>query len=179
MIGIPGDYRHSLARLLDAAPKVSFIVDGQTVYPLAHLNVHAAQDLAIGMMSSWAVIEDVLRFYLERIATEGYLAGAAERRSILNLASMTGYRLSRGVSAQTWLALTVADLKGQPESVRIPAGPSIVVQNIPKQGELPVIFETLDELECARCARNSIRATPGSFWKASCPVCAPASRCSW
>ena len=43
-------------------------------------------DPAIAMMDAWAMIADVLTFYQERIANEGYLRTARERRSVLEMA---------------------------------------------------------------------------------------------
>ena len=49
-------------------------------------------------------VADVLTFYQERIANEGYLRTATERRSVLELAREIGYELSPGVAAGTELA---------------------------------------------------------------------------
>jgi len=46
----------------------------------------------------------VLTFYQERIANEGYLGTATERRSILELARLVGYELRPGVAASVYLA---------------------------------------------------------------------------
>ena len=51
----------------------------------------------------------MLTFYQERIANEGYLRTATERRSILELARLIGYRLRPGVSASVFLAFTIED----------------------------------------------------------------------
>jgi hypothetical protein len=95
-------------------------------------------------------VADVLTFYQERIAGEGYLRTATERRSILELARLIGYRLRPGVAASVYLAFTVADgFSGD-----IPAGTR--AQSIPGAGELPQFFETSAPL-AARDSWNILR----------------------
>ncbi|HXM45790.1 MAG TPA: baseplate J/gp47 family protein [Bryobacteraceae bacterium] len=151
-----GAYLEYLRRMLDAAPKVSFELDGGVVRPLENLNTDAGSDWAIGLLSGWAVIADVLSLYRERIEEEGFLSTASELQSILYLAGEGGYRRRPGVGAATWLSLGVVNVKGQPGTVRVPRGANLVVQNIPKQGELPVVFEAQDEVE-ARVEWNALK----------------------
>jgi Baseplate J-like protein len=122
----------------------------QRTYPLRSLTTREASDPSIALLDSWAVVADVLSFYQERIANEGYLRSATERRSILELARLIGYRLRPGVSASVYLAFTVADgFYGQ-----LPAGTR--AQSIPGTGEKPQFFETSDPL-LARDVWNSLK----------------------
>ena len=83
----------------------------------------------------------MLTFYQERIANEGYLPTAVERRSLLELARLIGYRLRPGVSASVRLAFTVANgFTGT-----IPAGTR--AQSIPGTGQSPQFFETSAPLD--------------------------------
>jgi baseplate J-like protein len=66
-------------------------------------------DPSIALLDAWAVVADVLTFYQERIANEGYLPTARERRSVLELTRLIGYRLRPGVAASVRLAFTVAN----------------------------------------------------------------------
>ena len=52
-------------------------------YPLSRLATRSTGDPAIAILDAWALVADVLTFYQERIANEGYLRTATERRSIL------------------------------------------------------------------------------------------------
>ena len=54
----------------------------------------------MGVLDAWAVVGDVLTFYQERIANEGFLRTATERLSVLTLARAIGYELKPGVSAK-------------------------------------------------------------------------------
>lgn len=111
-------------------------------------------DLVIGIIDAWAVTLDVLTFYDERIANEGYLRTATERRSILEMARAIGYELAPGVAASTHLAFTLETTEGSPDRVSIPSG--VRAQSIPGQDELPQTFETVLEIE-ARPVWNELR----------------------
>ena len=52
---------------------------------LAGLTTRDGSDPSLALLDAWAAVADVLTFYQERIANEGYLRTADERRSILEL----------------------------------------------------------------------------------------------
>ena len=123
--------------------------DGQTFetfYPLQDLTTRQTTDPAIALLDGWATVGDVLTFYQERIANEGYLRTATERRSILELARLVGYKLRPGVAATVYLAYTLDD--PQIEPVEIPAGARS--QSVPNPGETPQSFETSESLFARR-----------------------------
>src|SRR5688572_17112350 len=63
---------------------------------LADLTTRDSRDASIALLDAFATVGDVLTFYQERIANEGYLRTATERRSILELARLVGYQLRPG-----------------------------------------------------------------------------------
>jgi len=103
--------------------------------PLATLNTSHRDDPAIAFLDSLATVVDVLSFYQERIANEGYLNTATERLSVLELTRTIGYELNPGVAASTFLAFTVDDTPGTTSVATVPKGTK--VQSVPGQGELP------------------------------------------
>ena len=118
--------------------------------PLENLTTRELSDPSIALLDAWSVVADVLTFYQERIANEGYLETAVERRSVLELARLIGYRLRPGISASAYLALTVANgFEGD-----IPAGAR--AQSVPAAGQSPQYFETSDTLT-ARDAWNAMK----------------------
>ncbi|HWU85744.1 MAG TPA: putative baseplate assembly protein [Kofleriaceae bacterium] len=128
--------------------------DGQTVQtsrPLQGLTARDRGDLSIALLDSWATVADVLTFYQERIANEGFLRTATERRSVLELARLVGYALRPGVAATVYLAYTVDEKQAEP--VTIPAGARS--QSMPGPGETPQSFETSEDL-IARGAWNNL-----------------------
>ena len=115
---------------------------------LAGLRTRSSHDPAIALLDSWALLADVLTFYQERIANEGYLRTATERRSILEMARLIGYTLRPGVASSVYLAYTLDEDRSvtppKPTAVTIPSGAR--AQSVPGPGELPQSFETSDDL---------------------------------
>lgn len=122
--------------------------------PLFRLTTRDNDDAAIALIDAWSVLADVLTFYQERIANEGYLRTATERRSVLELARMIGYELNPGVAASTYFAFTVEDAPGSPEIATIPKGTQVM--SIPGEDELPQTFETSEEF-VARVDWNNLK----------------------
>jgi len=104
------------------------------------LTSRESSDPSIALLDSWATVADVLTFYQERIANEGYLRTATERRSVLELARLVGYSLKPGVAASVYLAYTL-DTEYE---LTIPACSRS--QSMPTPGELPQSFETSEPL---------------------------------
>lgn len=141
-----------LANMIVKAPGA----DGQTLetfYPLQALTTRDPSDPSIALLDSWATVADVLSFYQERIANEGYLRTATERRSLVELARLIGYKSPPGVSATVFLAYTLEDSQADP--VEIPAG--ALSQSIPGPDETPQSFETSEKL-LARREWNNLQA---------------------
>ncbi|MGH7512760.1 MAG: hypothetical protein ACREOQ_07550, partial [Gemmatimonadales bacterium] len=111
--------------------------------PLAELGTRDPADPAIALLDAWATIGGVLTFYQERIAQEGYLRTAVERRSLIELARLVGYAPRPGVSASAYLAFTLES--GQ--AATVPAGTRAQSLPGPTPGELPQPFETSEALE--------------------------------
>jgi predicted phage baseplate assembly protein len=120
---------------------------------LRALTTRDDDDPAMALADAWAVVLDVLTFYQERIANEGFLRTATERRSVLELARATGYELRPGVAAGTYLAFTLETAEGSPPVTTVEIGTK--AQSVPGPDELPQTFETVEKIE-ARAAWNSI-----------------------
>jgi hypothetical protein len=122
-------------------------------YPaLRRLTTRSPGDPAIALLDAWALVADVLTFYDERIANEGYLRTATERRSVVELARLVGYAPRPGVAASIFLAYTIEPtFKG--EAV-IALGTRS--QSVPGPGELPQTFETAAVLK-ARASWNNLQ----------------------
>lgn len=137
----------ALARMLAA---LSEAAQGTGLQPLTTRDL---DDPAIAMLDAFAIVADVLSFYAERIANEGYLRTATERLSLLQLARAVGYELAPGVAASTYLSFTadsrtVSAAAATPltaATVAVPAGTA--VQSIPAQGQMPQTFETSADLQ--------------------------------
>lgn len=159
-VGSHADFKATLLERLSAARQLA----------LRGLRTREDDDFTIALLDAFSAMADVLTFYSERIAQEAFLRTATERRSVLELARLIGYRLRPGVAASTSLAFTVDDAPGAfgatlapptaaqvvpeiPPPVIVGAGTR--VQSIPGPGEKPQTFETSSPVE-ARAQWNAI-----------------------
>jgi len=147
-----GTHGRFLASMKARLPMVEIVApgaDGQTLQsfrPLQSLTTRDPADPAIALLDAWATVADVLTFYQERVANEGYVRTATERRSLVELSRLVGYAPRPGVSSSVFLSYTVDD--NQVEPAELPAGTR--AQSIPGPDELPQSFETGDPLWARR-----------------------------
>jgi hypothetical protein len=111
---------------------------------LQGLRMRDPGDASMALLDAWAIGADVISFYQERIANEGYLRTATERCSVLQLGRLVDYRLRPGVSASVYLAYTLNSNSGP---VTIPAGSK--AQSVPAPGEQMQTFETAEALDAS------------------------------
>jgi Baseplate J-like protein len=141
--------------------------------PLAPLRARDTADPTLALMDAFACSLDVLTFYSERVANEGYVGTAVQRRSMIELARAIGYRLAPGVAASVQLAFTVEDADDPYRAVDVPSG--VQAMSIPKaKGELPQIFETVEPI-LARAEWNAMPARTEQeqnialYWNSAAP----------
>lgn len=150
----PGFY----ARMLESLPITrADASQADSPRPLARLLARSSADPSVALIDACACVADVLTFYQERIANEGFLSTATERRSVLELARAIGYELKPGVAASVHLAFTVEDAPGAPGVCRLARGAP--VQSVPPQGKLPQVFETSAEI-VAHAGWNALLPRP-------------------
>lgn len=118
---------------------------------LAALKMRETRDPSIAWLDAWAILGDVLTFYQERIANEGYLRTATERRSILELARLLGYALRPGVSASVYLAYSI-----EKDAAPVEILQGARVNSVPAPGEQMQAFETSEPLQ-ARVEWNTLK----------------------
>jgi len=141
--------------LEDMIRRLTIPIEGDVAnFSLHALTTRETDDPAIAFLDAWAVVGDVLTFYQERIANEGFLRTAIERRSILELGRLVGYTLKPGVSSSVFLAYTVDPTT----KTTIPAGTK--AQSIPGANEMPQMFETSEDFE-ARGVWNALKPRLG------------------
>jgi hypothetical protein len=149
----PTILRRLLERLPTQAVPPDETADSHT-WPLAALTSRDTTDPAIALLDGWAVIADVVTFYQERIAHEGYLRTATEFFSVHELTRTLGYALQPGLAASTSLVFMVETAPGMGDRVHL--APGIKVQSIPGQDQQPQTFETV-EVITARPEWNLLR----------------------
>lgn len=87
----------------------------------------AGEDLGLQLLDWWAYVADVLTFYNEQIANEGYLGTATLEASARNLTALLGYRPRPGLGARGRLAVLASSLA----DLVVPAGFAVGSQATP------------------------------------------------
>jgi predicted phage baseplate assembly protein len=125
-------------------------------YPaLAGLTVRDTDDPAIALLDGWAIAADVLTFYTERLANEGYLRTATSDQSLRLLGRLVGYQPRPGVAADTFLSFTLdKDPSGRDTTATIARGAR--AQSVPAPGQDAQSFETSTDL-LARWSWNDLQ----------------------
>ncbi|MEO0643256.1 MAG: hypothetical protein AAFY47_07560, partial [Pseudomonadota bacterium] len=105
-IGTQGEF---LERMLWRVPRQDVPAGdfGPLAFPLRGLRADREGEPTGGLLDAFACSLDILSFYSERIANEGYLGTATERRSLIELAAAIGYGFAPGVASSNYLAFTV------------------------------------------------------------------------
>jgi predicted phage baseplate assembly protein len=103
------------------------------------IKTRAPDDPTIALLDAWATVGDVLGFYLDRIADEGYLSTATQDGSILALADLIGYQPTPGLAAQVHLAYTLAT---DPADGAVQYNSGLLVQSVPGPGQQAQTFES-------------------------------------
>lgn len=144
----------SLARLKAGLATVA-IPSGpnQGKMPLSALKTLAEDEPTVALLDAFSTVLDVVSFYSERIASEGYLRTALEDRSRHWLAQQIGYRPQPALAASTYLAFDIDDTATMPTQVAIAAGSQVM--SMPSSGSQTQTFETQDALT-ARVAWNAL-----------------------
>ncbi len=150
-----GDYSTFLRDLLDHVRSETLrggVHAGER--PLARLDTAAYQEWTVGLFKAWAEVGDILSFYQERIANEGFLATAREERSIREIVRLIDHVPAPGIGSTTRLAYKLLELPGTPDEVVIPVRASVT--SVPERSELPQTWETVEALN-ARVEWNALR----------------------
>jgi predicted phage baseplate assembly protein len=103
------------------------------------IRTRAPDDPTIALLDAWATVGDVLGFYLDRIADEGYLTTATQPGSILALASLIGYQPAPSLAAQVYLAYALAP---DPADGAVQFSSRLLFQSVPGPGQQPQTFES-------------------------------------
>jgi predicted phage baseplate assembly protein len=153
-----GDRQQFFAELLAALVRTD-TADGQ---PFG-LRTRALDDPTVALLDAWATVADVIAFYSERIAGEGFLRTATQPGSLLAIAGLVGYQPRPGLAASVWLAYS---LHPDPADTAVILPGGLLAQSVPGTGELPQTFETTAQI-VARPSWNTLKV------RATGPVQAP------
>lgn len=119
-------------------------------------------DPGIALIDCWAVIGDIVTWYTERAANEGYLSTATQADSLSLLAGLVDYQPRPPLGASGYLAFTLA-----PGTTGvIPAGTQ--ARSVAAQNQLPQAFETIEAITAqANWNQLAVRQTQPSALSAA------------
>lgn len=98
-------------------------------------------DFGIALIEAFAYMGDILNYYIDRVANEGYLPTATQRQSIINLAALYGYTPSGYQAANTVLTFT----NSGDTDFTVPAGTQVSGEVTLNDTVVQVIFTTTEE----------------------------------
>ena len=108
---------------------------------LTGYTTRAPDDPGIALLDCWAIVGDIVTFYCERAANEGYLGTATQPDSLTLLSHLVNYQPRAALGASGYLAFTL-----DPGAVGvIPAGSQ--ARSVAGPNELPQTFETSQTLQ--------------------------------
>ena len=94
-------------------------------------------DFGLALIEAFAYMGDLLNYYIDRVANESYILTATQRESIINLASMYGYRPANYVSAIVDVTVSNNEgYEGQVGAITIEDG---ILTSLPSNNYLKVI----------------------------------------
>ena len=95
-------------------------------------------DFGMTLLELFSYMGDILNYYIDRAANEGFLATATQRQSVLQLANLIGYTPTDAVAAT--VTLTFKNTTGA--SIPVPALTQVATSLVANSTTSQVIFET-------------------------------------
>lgn len=134
---------HSSARRTQLLERLVVALTGAPEGDRLPIRTRVLDDPTIALLDAWATVGDVLGFYLDRIADEGYLSTAVDPGSILALAALVGHKPRYGIASKLHLACT---LNPDPKDNALQLASGLLFQTVPGAGEHPQTFESFDAI---------------------------------
>jgi hypothetical protein len=115
-------------------------------------------DIGDALLETFAYLGDILSFYTDRMASEGFLGTASQRASVLQIASMLGYAPTPSSAATVSLSLTNNNTSG---TLNIPAGTQVASTTVVDGQSTQVVFELDSAVSVGFGATVNTTATQG------------------
>ena len=115
-------------------------------------------DMGVTLLELFAYLGDLLNFYIDRAANEGFLATASQRESILQIAGILGYTSSPMSPSST--TLTFTNTTGS--SITVPALTQVASTAIVNGANTQITFETDNDVTISANSSNTVTATQGT-----------------
>jgi len=115
-------------------------------------------DIGVALLETFAYLGDILSFYTDRMASEGFLGTASQRASVLQIANMLGYTPTPSSAATVSLSIKNNNTSG---TLTIPAGTQVASTTNVNGQSTQVVFELDSDVSVAFGATVNTTATQG------------------
>ena len=116
-----------------------------------------ASDFGINLIELFSYMGDMLNYYIDRSANEGFISTATQRASVLSIAQMLGYTPSSAAPATVQLTFT----NSTSSAVTVPALTQVATTTTVNGVNTQIIFETDFDLLVAGNSSTTGSATQG------------------
>ena len=114
-------------------------------------------DFGMTLVELFAYMGDILNYYVDRAANEGFLATATQRKSVLQLANLLGYTPTDAVAATASLTFTNSTVS----DITLPALTQVATSLIVNSTTAQVVFETDSATTVPANSSVSVSSTQG------------------
>lgn len=114
-------------------------------------------DFGLAMVEAFAYVGDIVAYYIDRIANEGFLLTATQRQSLLDLAAIYGYTPSGYQSAY----VTVTFVNDSESDVTLPANTQLSGEVVNNDTVEQLIFTTLEDVTIGATSSETATAYHG------------------
>ena len=118
-------------------------------------------DFGIILIELFAYMGDMLNYYIDRAANEGFISTATQRSSVLSIAQLLGYTPSTATPAT--VTLTYTNSTATP--LTVPAGTQVATTTTVNGVSTQIVFETDSDLYLAGNSSDNVQATQGKTVK--------------
>jgi hypothetical protein len=116
-----------------------------------------ASDFGITLIELFSYMGDMLNYYIDRAANEGFIATATQRSSVLSIAQLLGYTPSSATAASVLLTFTNATSSDIPLPALTQVSTTTTVNGVSTQ----IIFETDYPITVPANSTQTVTATQG------------------
>jgi hypothetical protein len=114
-------------------------------------------DFGITLIELFAYMGDMLSYYIDRSANEGFIQTATQRSSVLSIAQLLGYTPSTATPATVTLTFT----NGTGSDLTVPAGTQVATTTTVNGVSTQIVFETNSDVAVPSGETAVVQATQG------------------
>jgi hypothetical protein len=118
-----------------------------------------ASDFGITLIELFSYMGDMLNYYIDRAANEGFIQTATQRSSVLSIAQLLGYTPSTATPAT--VTLTFTNSASPAADTTVPAGTQVATTTTVNGISTQIVFETDSDVLVPASSTATVQATQG------------------